>query len=434
MSLPLRVCALYWVNWFPVYRLKDLPTAYNLIYLFQAVPVGGAPGSTGGVTYTAPSGAPGTNLNADMAICRARGQKILLTIGGAGAQLTLNTQARADVFIASIKSINVQFGGSGTTLAFDGIDWDNFEGANISGQATWMTYAGAQLKAYYGASNFLITSPPASFEFTTSGQAGTDRLLLATLYAGGALDMLSPQFYDPSDLNTTANVTTALDWYHSTVTVSGSPVTIPRNNIGIGFAIKSGSADANRWSTTTAVSCYNSMVSSGRTPRGAFNWTEDGTSGYAQTIDLFATSVAPTINPDLGGDTTAPTPGASGVITFTGVNDTGMEVDWTPATDDTTAQASLQYELRRSLSNNINSVANAEANGTIAQAYTANIGGAIIHGLSPSTTYYFNVIVKDTNGNKAVYTTNNQITTAPPGNLRNTVGMGSVTGLHTITI
>ncbi len=431
MSLPLRPCALYWTYWAPIQRLSLFPTTYNVIFLFHATPVGGAPGSTGAVLLNKPTGTPGTNYNADIATCRARGQKVIMTIGGAGAQLTLNTQARADAFIASIKSINVSLGGSGTTLAFDGIDWNNYEGADTSAQRTWMLYASQQLKTYYGASNFLITSPPCAFEYTTSGQAGIDRLLLATLYDGNALDWLCPQFYDPSDLNTTSNVRTALDWYHATITLSnGHIVAIPRNNIGIGFAIKSGSANTSRWSTSTAVSCYNTMTSEGKTQRGAFNWAseEDPTS-------LFATNVGPTINPDLGGDTTAPTPGASGAITFTNVSDVSMRINWTKATDDSTLQSALSYEVRRSLSNNISTVALAEANGTIAQAYTTDINTFLQTGLTQNTTYYWNIIVKDTNGNKAVYVSssqNSQATTPP--NTRTATNFGSITGLSSITI
>jgi len=437
-SLPLRPCGLYWTYWAPIQRLVNFPTTYNVIFLFHATPVGGAPGTTGAVTLNKPTGAPGTNYNVDIQTCRSRGQRIIMTIGGANAQLTLNTQARADAFIASIKSINESLkvgtslsGSALTTPAIDGIDWNNFESANISGQATYMTYAMQQLKAYYG-SDFLSTAPPAAFGPT---QYVSDRLLLATMYRSGALDWMCPQFYDPSNLNTVSNVRTFLDLYHTAVTVpadaflgtSSASVVIPRNIIGIGFAVKSGASNSSRWGTSEAVSCYNTMTSEGKTQRGAFNWSseEDPTS-------LFATNVGPTINPDLGGDTTAPTPGNSGTLTFTNVTDTSIRVNWSKATDDSTVQTSLQYEVRRSLSNNIASVANAEANGTIALAYTTDIATANITGLTPATTYYFNVIVKDAQSNKAVYTMNNQITTAPT--TRTTNSVGSMTGVSQIII
>ncbi|MBF0279269.1 MAG: cadherin repeat domain-containing protein [SAR324 cluster bacterium] len=73
---------------------------------------------------------------------------------------------------------------------------------------------------------------------------------------------------------------------------------------------------------------------------------------------------------------------------------------WNTATDETTATASLVYQVYTSSSNNIDTVANMEANGTVLTSYTANLtsfsGG--------TTSYYFNVIVKDEAGNKSAYT------------------------------
>ncbi len=58
-----------------------------------------------------------------------------------------------------------------------------------------------------------------------------------------------------------------------------------------------------------------------------------------------------------------------------------------------------------STSNNLNTVANIEANGTAVGTYTTDIATKNITALSGSTTYFFNVIVRDEAGNKAVYTT-----------------------------
>lgn len=270
MSLPTNPLGAYWPYWNPTARLVDLSTSYNVIFLFHATPVGGPPGTTGAVVYNRPSGTIGTNLNADITTCRARGQRIILTVGGMNAQITINTQARADAFIQSIKDTNVLLGGSGTTNVIDGLDWNNFEGAAITGQATWMTYASQQLKNYYG-SDFLITAPPAAFDLNTNGQGGSDRLLLATMYAGGALDWFCPQFYD--GLNQLTSVRNALDFYNTAVTVNGASVQIPRTMIGIGFGIQTPTwTDSGYWTIANAISAYNTMVSEGKTPKGGFNW------------------------------------------------------------------------------------------------------------------------------------------------------------------
>jgi hypothetical protein len=111
-------------------------------------------------------------------------------------------------------------------------------------------------------------------------------------------------------------------------------------------------------------------------------------------------------------DTTAPTPGSSGTITTSTVASTSLTLNWTKAIDNVSAPSALLYQVRRSVSNNIGTVTNAETNGTIVQAYSADIAFADLHGLTPSTPYFFNVIVQDAAGNKAVYTTVSVTTTA----------------------
>ncbi len=279
---------MYWVHWSPFKRLVDYPTTYNIIFLFHAYPADGEPagGSTGAVVLRKPSGSPGTNLNADIATCRARGQKILVSIGGANAQVYLNTKARADAFIESIKTMNVGLGGSGTTNAFDGLDWNNFEGVQQGSQGAWMSYVGQQLRAYYG-DDFIFTSPPAASFFQS--QNTSDRLLLAELYQNGVIDWLCPQFYDDSSLTTESNISTNLDFYNTSITVNGQSVQIPRDYIGIGFALGA-AGNENRWTSSEATTAYSNQVTAGRTPKGAFNWAN-----YEDTGDTFATTVATVI-------------------------------------------------------------------------------------------------------------------------------------------
>ena len=285
--LPTNPVALYWVWWNPFKRLVDFPTTYNVIFLFHAYPPDGEAtgGDTGAVELRKPSGTIGTNYNADIATCRARGQKILISVGGAGGQVYITSQARADAFVQSIKDINAGIGGSGTTAAFDGIDWNNFEGVSQGSQGAWMTYAGQQLQNYYG-SQLIFTSPPAAF---AGGQDVSDRLLLAELYQGGVLDWLCPQYYDPSNLNTEAKIATYSDFYNTAVTVNGSSVQIPRDHIGIGFSCAN-VATTSRWSFTGAATAYTNAVNAGYAPKGAFNWAN-----HEDTGDQFATTVAPVI-------------------------------------------------------------------------------------------------------------------------------------------
>ncbi len=123
-------------------------------------------------------------------------------------------------------------------------------------------------------------------------------------------------------------------------------------------------------------------------------------------------------------DTTAPPVAEnSGTITTTNITSTGLTLNWAKANDAIFAQNTLQYKVVRSLSNNINTVATAESNGTIVQDWTANIASLSVTNLTANTTYYFNVLVKDGVENKGMYTVVSAAYT-----IQYTVG-GTITGL-----
>lgn len=127
------------------------------------------------------------------------------------------------------------------------------------------------------------------------------------------------------------------------------------------------------------------------------------------------------------GDTTAPT-ATNYTITSSAVMPSTLTLTWTRATDDLTPAANLQYEVRRSASNNITTAPLIESNGTIVCAYAANANTCNVTGLVAGTTYYFNVIVKDAAVNKTAYLTVSVATTAatyPDAGLTNALGSGS---------
>jgi len=111
-------------------------------------------------------------------------------------------------------------------------------------------------------------------------------------------------------------------------------------------------------------------------------------------------------------DGTAPMPGNGGTIITSNVGSSSATLNWTRATDDISSQSQLLYEVRRSTTNNIDTVLRAEAYGSIVQAYSPNISSALMTGLTPETTYYFNVIVRDAAGNRAAYVPKS-VTTTP---------------------
>lgn len=110
-------------------------------------------------------------------------------------------------------------------------------------------------------------------------------------------------------------------------------------------------------------------------------------------------------------DMTAPTlDDASLTLNFGTDPLTETDVTWNAATDETSAQANLQYKLVYSTSNNISTLETAEANGSVGLDFTANVTAATVSGLDANTLYFYNVIVKDEAGNKTLYTSNSQTT------------------------
>jgi chitinase len=316
LSLPTKPVGVYWPNFGSVERLINYPNTsedgnagYNVLILFSAYPAAGeaAGGDTGAVVYGQGSmgATPWNNRVADIATCRARGTVVLLSVGGASRQVYVTSQARADALFDSLKTINEALGGSGTTAAIDGIDWNNFE---LGGSdPVWMTYVSLRLKEYYG-SGFIISAPPAAFPPLNAGsQVESDRLLLATMHRGGtygtysgtALDWFCPQFYD--GVNTQTHITNALNYYDDTITVAGdatlgtssASVTLPNSKMGIGFGIQTPTwSDSGYWTSANAITAYNTTTTNRGTVRGAFNW--------AAQLDLthvFATDLGPVINP-----------------------------------------------------------------------------------------------------------------------------------------
>ncbi len=99
-----------------------------------------------------------------------------------------------------------------------------------------------------------------------------------------------------------------------------------------------------------------------------------------------------------------PTPGTD--INFSGITATSVTVNWGAAKDNSKAQSGLDYKLVMA--------SNASAIDTVAEANTItapdlvmdwslNILTFTVTGLTDSTSYYFAVVVRDGEGNMAIY-------------------------------
>lgn len=289
-NLPLNPAGLYWdgdgYNFAARPRITTYPTTLNIINLSFATyhSPGGLP--TGAVGFVTPNGTAGTNLNADIVTCRARGQRVRLSVGGGGSAMVWASQAESDNFIQSIKDINVQLGGSGTTNIIDGLDFNTFEGLTLTvAQINQMVYIAQQLKAYYG-DDFIISIPPGG---GTGGQATTDRLLGATMYANGVLDWITPQYYDGPGQPTQTNIQNTTTFWNTAVNVTGfGSVTIPKSYIGVGFGIDSTNPDW--WTASGAATAYTNIVTGNYQPKGAINWAAS-----VDPTNTFNTTVVPVL-------------------------------------------------------------------------------------------------------------------------------------------
>ncbi len=106
----------------------------------------------------------------------------------------------------------------------------------------------------------------------------------------------------------------------------------------------------------------------------------------------------------LGGDVTAPAPGSAGAITSSNATYTSLSLSWAAAADDRAAPNELVYQVYRSTSANIVTVADCERNGEkLLSAPEVGKSALDLTALVAETDYYFNVVAKDPAGNAAAY-------------------------------
>lgn len=98
-------------------------------------------------------------------------------------------------------------------------------------------------------------------------------------------------------------------------------------------------------------------------------------------------------------DLVPPVPGST--MNFNALQSTSLTLAWVPGSDDVWLD-DLYYKVYVSTLNNINSIENAQTNGEEVSQWDSQVS-AVIQGLLPDTTYYFNVLVRDRSGNINAY-------------------------------
>jgi hypothetical protein len=287
-NLPSKVAAVYWTRWNSGIRLTQVPSSYNVLLLFAAA----KGGSEGNVVW-------GMNdIANDIKTCRARGQRIIMSCGGAGNGINFSGRAVSQNFVNAIVRINGELGGTQAAPALDGVDFNTFE-ADAAPNTPEYIWIGKELKRIFG-SGFGVTSPPAPW-------SDRDKQFCKAMIAAGAMDYAAPQYYDGpglSDPNYIVN--NVKEWIRD---VAGGDA----SKIVVGFGME----NLPNYSTIDQIkSAWNQIESAYPSIRGAFLWQHktDSDRGWA-----FANQVIPLIGPSTepippvvvppGGGTTPPVTG-----------------------------------------------------------------------------------------------------------------------------
>ncbi|WP_308418774.1 carbohydrate-binding protein [Chitinolyticbacter meiyuanensis] len=123
-GLPKHALIGYWHNFTnpsgPTIRIRDVSDDWDVIMLSF-----GEDGGNGAVTFTLdPNGGTEAEFIADIAAKRAKGKKVVLSLGGQEGRMTLNTRENVTNFVNSLHGIINKYG-------LDGIDLDLESGAGV---------------------------------------------------------------------------------------------------------------------------------------------------------------------------------------------------------------------------------------------------------------------------------------------------------------
>lgn len=163
--LPRHFLTGYWHNFEnPAQELKlsQTPDEYDLV----AVAFGEATARAGEVVFgvdpglsQAVGGYTDAQFKADVAALRARGKKVILSVGGEKGTVRVDSAAAATLFADSVFGVMTEYG-------FDGVDIDLENGLN----ATYMAQALRALRAKAG-TDLIITMAPQTIDMQSTGRS-----------------------------------------------------------------------------------------------------------------------------------------------------------------------------------------------------------------------------------------------------------------------
>jgi chitinase len=183
-SLPAHVLLGYWQNWSGGgIKLSAVPTTYDVIAVAFAV----QSGSNGAITFALDPGLSSqlggytqSQFIADIAAAKARGQHVIISVGGAGTSIPVNSSSSATNFANSVNSLMSQFG-------FDGVDIDFENGIN----PTYLAQALHQVK-----SGSIITLAPQTVDVENTSSP----YFALALDIKDVLTMCNTQYYNSGSM------------------------------------------------------------------------------------------------------------------------------------------------------------------------------------------------------------------------------------------
>jgi chitinase len=190
-GLPAHVLMGYWqdfTNGATPLTLASVPTSYNLV----AVAFGTATDTPGQVAFSLDptlasdlGGYTQQQFTSDIATLQARGQKVILSVGGQDGTISVDSAASATEFASSVYSLIQQYG-------FNGVDIDLENGVDPS----YMASALEQLESDVG-SSLIITLAPQTVDTQSTG----DDYFALALDIQPILTMINTQYYNSGTMN-----------------------------------------------------------------------------------------------------------------------------------------------------------------------------------------------------------------------------------------
>ena len=288
-SLRPHVLMGYWQNFnngAPVLTIAQVPTTYDII----AVAFANATTTPGQISFAIDPGVTGysdAQFKADIVTAHARGQKIVLSVGGQNGSISVSDNASAAAFANSAASILTNYG-------FDGIDIDLENGINPSSMAS----AISQLKALKP--NALVTAAPQTLD---TQNAQSSYFSFASMI-GANMTMMNTQYYNSgSMLGCDGGVYSQGTENFATALACTQLNSLPASEIGIGFPATPTAAGSGYVSPSVVVAALQCLANGSNcgsfrppanhpTIRGVMTWSInwDASNGYQ-----FANTVSPVL-------------------------------------------------------------------------------------------------------------------------------------------